>query len=268
MPLVTPDFLKPALARPVAILGGGVSGEGVRALLTALGASDRVYDLSAARGAEFTVDGAAQHGLLVFSPGFAPEHPWLRRAREAGALCLGELDFGSLFWRGRLVAITGTNGKTTLTEFLVLALHTSGAEAYAAGTNGHPLSRLAAEHDGGARDAIAVCEVSSFQAETLEHFRADATLWTNFAEDHLERHPGLAAYFMAKWQLVAHTLCGSLAEAVRRAADFADAGDQVVLSPGFASFDMFRSYADRGETFVQAVERLAGAEDRAGGVGR
>ena len=49
---------------------------------------------------------------------------------------------------------------------------------------------------------IAVCEVSSFQAETLQHLRPTATLWTNFAEDHLERHPGLAAYFAAKWRLL------------------------------------------------------------------
>ena len=52
---------------------------------------------------------------------------------------------------------------------------------------------------------IAVCEVSSFQAETLQHLRPTATLWTNFAEDHLERHPGMAAYFAAKWRLLERT---------------------------------------------------------------
>ena len=55
---------------------------------------------------------------------------------------------------------------------------------------------------------------------------------------------------------VAHTLCGSLAEAVRRAADFAAAGDHVLLSPGFASFDLFRSYEDRGQQFEQLVQNL------------
>ena len=76
------------------------------------------------------------------------------------------------------------------------------------GNVGFPFSRLLLET--AAADAIAVCEVSSFQAETLRHFRADAALWTNFAEDHLERHPGLQAYFAAKWNLVDHTGPGAV----------------------------------------------------------
>ena len=62
MPLTLPPFLQPLLAQPVAILGGGVSGEGVRALLTALGATGRVYD---AKGAEFTAKAASGHLLAV-----------------------------------------------------------------------------------------------------------------------------------------------------------------------------------------------------------
>jgi UDP-N-acetylmuramoylalanine--D-glutamate ligase len=69
---------------------------------------------------------------------------------------------------------------------------------------------LVADRNGGGPDEDAICEVSSFQAETLEEFRADATLWTNFAEDHLERHPGLAAYFAAKWRLAEHTVAGKV----------------------------------------------------------
>lgn len=205
MPLTVPDFLQQLLAKPVAILGGGVSGEGVGALLTALGAVGKIYDAREGRGEEFTPAAAKQHALVAFSPGFAPEHPWLNHARAAGLTCLGELDFASLFWRGRLVAITGTNGKTTLTEFLVHALGAVGRDAYATGNIGRPLSQLVAEKRGGARDMFAVCEVSSFQAETLQHFRCDATLWTNFAEDHLERHASLEAYFAAKWKLVERT---------------------------------------------------------------
>ncbi len=205
MPFAPPASLAPLLAKPVAIFGGGVSGEGVRALLAALGAEGKVYD---AKGVEFTSAAAKLHALAIFSPGFPPEHAWLARASAAGLACLGELDFASCFWRGQLVAITGTNGKTTLTEFLTHAQRSVGRAAYATGNIGHPFSQLVAEKKGGAKDAIAVCEVSSFQAETLQHFQADATLWTNFAEDHLERHPGLETYFSAKWNLVAHTAPG------------------------------------------------------------
>src|SRR6185503_7579530 len=110
MALTPSPLLTPLLARPVAIFGGGVSGEGVRALVTALGATGQVYD---AKGAEFTAKAASGHELAVFSPGFVPDHPWLLRARAAGLTCLAELDFAALCWAGRIVAITGTNGKTT-----------------------------------------------------------------------------------------------------------------------------------------------------------
>ncbi|MSU24736.1 MAG: UDP-N-acetylmuramoyl-L-alanine--D-glutamate ligase [Opitutus sp.] len=207
MPFTVPELLRPHLAQPVAIFGGGVGGEGVLALLGALGATGKIYD---ARGADFTVLAARAHSLVVYSPGFAPEHPWLARAAAVGADCLGELDFAALCWRGQIVAITGTNGKTTLTEFLTHALRSLGRDAHATGHLGHPFSRLAVAQRGGTKDMLALCEVSSFQAETLRHFRADATLWTNFAEDHLERHPGLEAYFSAKWNLVARTTPGGL----------------------------------------------------------
>jgi UDP-N-acetylmuramoylalanine--D-glutamate ligase len=202
MPLTPPASLAPLLAKPAAIFGGGVSGEGVRALLTALGVEGTIYD---AKGIEFTAAAARLHALAIYSPGFAPEHEWLKRATTAGLVCLGELDFASCFWHGQLVAVTGTNGKTTLTEFLTHALRSIGRAADATGNIGHPFSALVAAKKGGARDAIAVCEVSSFQAETLTHLQADSALWTNFAEDHLERHPGLEAYFNAKWRLVERT---------------------------------------------------------------
>ncbi len=192
------------LARPVAVLGAGVSGQGVLELLSVIGGRGVLYDENAGKAVrKFTAQEAAGHSLVVFSPGFSPDHPWLAAAHAAGCTCLGELDFASLFWRGDLVAITGTNGKTTLTEFLAHALTAAGRRARATGNVGYPLSRFVVEQTG--RTDIAVCEVSSFQAETLQHLRPTATLWTNFAEDHLERHPGMAAYFSAKWRLLERT---------------------------------------------------------------
>jgi len=205
MPLVTPEILKAMLTQPVAIFGAGVSGVGVCALLAQLGAEGVIYDV---KGATFSPKAAKAHRLVVFSPGFPPEHPWLVAARAAGCECLGELDFASLFWRGAIIAITGTNGKTTLTEFLVHALGAAGRDVHATGNIGHAFAQLVSETDGATSETIGVCEVSSFQAETLKHLRADATLWTNFAEDHLERHLNLESYFGAKWNLVAHTKPG------------------------------------------------------------
>lgn len=205
-----PEFIRPLLDRPVAILGGGVSGLALAALIARLGATSRVYD---ARGGEgelpvFTAEDAQACGLVLFSPGFAPTHPWLSLARTCGALCLGELDFAALFWRGSLVAVTGTNGKTTTTEFLTHALTAAGRDATAAGNIGFPLSQLVVDRGGGGPDSIAICEVSSFQAESLRHFRADSVIWTNFAEDHLERHGSMDSYFFAKWRLLERCIGG------------------------------------------------------------
>ena len=202
-----PANIAALLARPVAVFGAGVSGLGVLELLAKIGGVGQVYDEQAPDAEnEFTPEHASRHGLVVFSPGFIPNHPWLETAHDADCLCLGELDFASLFWRGQLLAITGTNGKTTLTEFLTHALVLAGRPAHQTGNVGYSFSRFVVEQTG--RADIAVCEVSSFQAETLQHLHPTATLWTNFAEDHLERHAGMPAYFSAKWRLVERTGAG------------------------------------------------------------
>jgi len=217
MSLPVPPLLKPVLGKPVAIFGAGLSGIAVRKLLEKANTASRIYD--EASGDRFDEAHCAEHALVVFSPGFAMDHPWLRIARSCGLRCLGELDFSALFWRqqlrslrrrGELIAVTGTNGKTTLTEFLTHALLLSGAKAHAVGNIGKPLAQLVLENEGLHSTAlgtlqIAVCEVSSFQAESLQHFRADALLWTNFSEDHLDRHRSLENYFSAKARLLAAT---------------------------------------------------------------
>jgi len=204
-----PDEIAVLLQRPVAVFGGGVSGQGVMTLLAGIGAVGRIYDENAVDAEnQFAPEHARRHGLVVFSPGFTPEHIWLATARAAGCVCLGELDFASLFWRGQLIAVTGTNGKTTLTEFLTHALILAGHSAHMTGNIGYSFSRFVVEQAG--RAEFAVCEISSFQAETLHHLRPTVTFWTNFAEDHLERHAGMAAYFAAKQRLLEHTAPGSL----------------------------------------------------------
>jgi UDP-N-acetylmuramoylalanine--D-glutamate ligase len=206
MPSAPSHILQPLLAGPAAVLGAGASGRAVAELLGQFGAHATIFDEKGANGAERNfLPKAGAHRLVVFSPGFSPEHPWLAAARAAGATCLGEADFASLFWRGRILAITGTNGKTTLTEFLTHALRAAGREATATGNIGHPFSRLVFESGGGRADSWAVCEISSFQSETFKFFQADAVIWTNFAEDHLERHGTMENYFAAKWNLVTRT---------------------------------------------------------------
>jgi len=185
--------------RPAAVFGYGVSGRAVADLLSEKDLPYRVYDEHLADAGvfdEFDEKRALKHKLVITSPGFPQNHRWLIAARNAGCNCMNEMDFASLFWDRKVIAVTGTNGKTTLTEFLAFALKKQGVHAVAAGNNGLPFSRLA-----GAAYAdceIAVCEISSFQCETLLRFACHALLWTNFSEDHLDRHPSLESYFKSK----------------------------------------------------------------------
>ncbi len=186
----------------MAVLGAGVSGKATQGLLRRLGLPSVLYDQRPVEGArgDFGHEQTRSHRLIIYSPGFAPDHPWLQMARSAGCLCLGEIDFASLFFHGEVIAITGTNGKTTLTEFLAEAYHKNGRRAFAVGNNGRPLATVAGRKN--TENKLAVCEVSSFQSETLRHFRCNALLWSNFQEDHLDRHSSLEGYFKAKWNLV------------------------------------------------------------------
>lgn len=218
--LTAPAFLLSMLDAPVAVLGAGVSGRSAAALIEKLGGRVVTYDQAGGPGAR-TEFAPGEHKLVLLSPGFSPSHDWVVAARSTGLVCLAELDFAALLWRGEIVAVTGTNGKTTLVEFLTHALKQAGKDAFAVGNIGCAFSAVVLAREGGAPDSVAVCEVSSFQAESLHHFRADAALWTNFAEDHLERHGSMPAYFAAKWRLFeraigGHVLAGS---SVARAAE-------------------------------------------------
>ena len=197
--------LKPLLRRPIALLGMGISGQAVDRLLHHLQVPRIRYDSKqgSADRTTFGPSDLAQHSLAIYSPGFPPDHPWLSLARQQNCTCMSELDFASFFWPGPLIGITGTNGKTSLTEFLAFALRRGGGrDAIAVGNNGRPLASIIQENGTTGIDTTAVCEISSFQAETLQNLQLDALLWTNFADDHLDRHSSVQNYFLAKAKLI------------------------------------------------------------------
>lgn len=197
----TPKHLLPLVKLPIAIFGMGISGTAAIRLLESRGWTYSCYDQNSENKNQrhFGCAEAKKHKLVIYSPGFDCTHPWLQIARKTGCVCLSEIDFASLLYKGTIIGITGTNGKTTLTLFLTQALKALGLPAVATGNNDHPLSLLAINSS---VETIAVCEISSFQAEPLNYLKLDALLWTNFSEDHLERHHDLEHYFAAKWNLV------------------------------------------------------------------
>jgi UDP-N-acetylmuramoylalanine--D-glutamate ligase len=136
--------------------------------------------------------------LVVPSPGVPEGHPFLQAAMRRGVPCRSEVDLAAelLTACGRtLVAITGTNGKTTVTELTAAMLRASGIDAVVAGNIGAPLLDEASRE----RNAVVVAEVSSFQlATTTAAFRPRAAALLNLAEDHLDWHRTFAAYAHAK----------------------------------------------------------------------
>lgn len=122
-----PETVKDWMLKPVAVFGRGVSGEAACRLIERLGGEVVVYD---ERGKgdfdKFEAAEAERHCCVVVSPGFRADHPWLQAAREGACDVVGELDLASLLWRGRTIAVTGTNGKTTMVEFISHSLREAG----------------------------------------------------------------------------------------------------------------------------------------------
>jgi UDP-N-acetylmuramoylalanine--D-glutamate ligase len=153
----------------------------------------RVRGLTVELGGE--IGGAMNFDLGVLSPGLDPVRPLVQNLRAAGVPLRGELEIAFQFCRTPVVAITGTNGKTTTTELIARALQAAGRRTVACGNIGKPFSE--AVRDSASLDVMVV-EVSSFQLEEIETFRPHVAVYLNFTPDHLDRYPDLEAYRRAK----------------------------------------------------------------------
>ena len=204
-------FLKDSvLTHPVGIFGAGISGIAAKSFIEGLGGQAVIYDEREIQGGIRCFDHteAGKHRLIINSPGFPPSHPWFAVAREAGCKVIGEIEFASNYWPGLTVFITGTNGKSTITQLLTAVLREAGMEAYAFGNIGIPFSdhhRFKANEQ-----AIAVIELSSFQSWNLQASRVDGIIWSNFAADHLDWHGEIAHYFDAKWNALCQVTDGPI----------------------------------------------------------
>ena len=133
--------------------------------------------------------------LIVPSPGVPPMMPALGAARAIGVPVWSEIELAWRFLRGRLICITGSNGKTTTTSLIGHILETGGFGVQVAGNIGTPLiSRVDISSDAG----ITVVEASSFQLEAISAFRPDIAVLLNITPDHLDRHGSIEAYGSAK----------------------------------------------------------------------
>lgn len=164
-------------AKNVLVIGEGVSGKGARKALKESGANliDRNAD---------SID------LIVVSPGVPPEDEIFSFAATRGIKLIGELELGYLICHAPVIAVTGTNGKTTVTSLTGEILARGGYTPLVCGNIG--ISFAAAAMDN--QYDIAVVEVSSFQLETIDKFHPDIAVITNITPDHLDRHGSFEHY--------------------------------------------------------------------------
>ena len=139
--------------------------------------------------------------LIVTSPGVPMEQLVFDAARAHGVEIIGELEFAWRFLRGRVIAVTGTKGKSTTTTLIGRMLAAAGTTTLVGGNIGTPLS---AQVDQSSSDTVHVVETSSFQLESTSTFRPWIAVWLNFAADHLDRHPSQEAYAAAKARIFAN----------------------------------------------------------------
>lgn len=134
--------------------------------------------------------------LLVVSPGIPLEHPLITIAEKRGIKVIGELELASRFCTVPIIAVTGTNGKSTTCALIGAILDSAGITNKIAGNIGLPLSSVTPMDSG-----VAVVEVSSYQLETIETFKPHIAVWMNLTSDHLSRHSSIEAYATAKARL-------------------------------------------------------------------
>ena len=133
--------------------------------------------------------------LVVLSPGVPTRQPAIDAARSAGIPVIGELELASRWLRGRVVAITGTKGKSTTTTLTGRMLEAGGHRVLVGGNIGRALS---AQVDDSTEDTIHVVEASSFQLESIDTFKPWIAVLLNFSPDHLDRHADVSEYAEAK----------------------------------------------------------------------
>ncbi|HEU5181749.1 MAG TPA: UDP-N-acetylmuramoyl-L-alanine--D-glutamate ligase [Candidatus Polarisedimenticolia bacterium] len=193
------------------VVGAGRSGRalgrfllerGARVVLTDRAAQglDPEVEALGRRGAHLVLGGHDESDFtgadrVLVSPGVPLDLPPLAAARRAGVPIWGEIEFAFRFLKGRIIGITGTNGKSTTTTLVGDLLQSGGLDAVACGNLGTPLIEMV-ETD--SEERVYAVELSSFQLEAIETFRPDVAVLLNVAPDHQDRYADHAAYRAAK----------------------------------------------------------------------
>jgi UDP-N-acetylmuramoylalanine--D-glutamate ligase len=136
-----------------------------------------------------------EQDLIIPSPGVPADAPPLQAARAKGVMIWSEIELAYRFRKGKLIGITGSNGKTTTTSLIEHILRSASFSTILAGNIGTPLISCVERMT---HDTVTVVELSSFQLELIQNFRTDISVFLNLTPDHLDRHHSLELYRKAK----------------------------------------------------------------------
>lgn len=200
----------------VLVYGYSASGKAATALLLEVGARVWLYDdgevadslPDGAERAESFKQAADKADLIVLNPAVPGDKPQIQAAKRAGKRVISEIELASQFCKSQIVAVTGTNGKTTVTLMITEMINNVGRFAHALGNIGVAFSEMAAKLS---PTDTAVVEVSSFQLQEIYEFCPDVAVLLNFAPDHLDRHADLAEYAAAKKRIFENQTIGDYA---------------------------------------------------------
>jgi len=201
--------------KKIAVLGFGSSGEAAARLLAEEGAMTTLLDSADPKKLRAKIDGVTPLGIAVLagrdadkdsrkyqrgilSPGIDPAAPLVQNFLRKRIELIGELEFSWELCKCPVIAITGTNGKTTTTELVARMLSETGVKTVAAGNIG-PAFAAVVKKSGGLE--VMTLEVSSFQLEGIRTFRPHIAVWLNFTPDHLDRYPDMESYRRAKLRI-------------------------------------------------------------------
>jgi len=188
--------------KKVLVYGLGDSGRAVLKFLEEKGAHAKFYDddLKFVNSIGYEREPQKKrYAFVVVSPGIKCKgNALLQHFRDEKIPILSELDFGFLFCKGQILAVTGTNGKTTVCMLVNRILKMAGYQTFLCGNIGLPLTAVCSKTS---KHSLAICEVSSFQLETSQIFKPDIACVLNILPDHLDRHGGFEEYKNTKVKL-------------------------------------------------------------------
>ncbi|MBE7074813.1 MAG: UDP-N-acetylmuramoyl-L-alanine--D-glutamate ligase [Clostridiales bacterium] len=250
------------------VYGAGVSGISAYDFLQKKGASVLLY---APKGSavpdEYNVTNNITKAIeqnfdyVVLSPGVSIiGNKNISKLKKSGAMLITELELGYLFCKGRFIAVTGTNGKTTCVNLINHVLNKNNYKTFLCGNVGTPITSIADYTD---ENSVVVCEVSSFMLEAVSpNFKPDVSIILNVTPDHISRHKTFDAYYKAKLNITNYQTENDFLFVPKELENTVTKAQKYVILPKKYKSNLIGDFNNLNLTFCEAVCALFGISSK------